>query len=532
MSKKSPRNPPQLEDFVAVPYRKPGLEQNAQHGQAAIPSSTTTKKGKKSQAKSTHQPSTSNRNPVGTDANPFTGIFPAKTQTADIIPPVVDESVEESPSATSSSKASSKTKFVPLFSAHGDELEIKLQGRHPCQCMCTRHDLINNCISCGRIVCVQEGSGPCFTCGSLVCTLEEAANLRRGGLDAEKTRRKIYGAEELTLDFKEILKVGGKDASLSKAEAHKALLLEFDRTAAQRTKIIDDQADYYNENTFMTPEQRKAIREKEKELRAVRFASKLEKNRQFDLDIAGRKFRSQADETSDMYDDPDIASRLDVNVNSEDVLNRLEEQLAHRNLPADTKTFEEELAAIPNLPRPVSALTKSNAFRLQDRELQEMSDKGLALSIMQPWGSFAVLGLKPHEGRTFYTAHRGKLWIASGSKMLPAGEVVQEENLIKALMDDQLIVFPEQYLTGYLLGCVDLVDCITQEEYQRRFPGGLLQQYPYIFLFDNPVELERKFPVSGQARIFSLDHRLHELAKRQPTKKPGKVWHPAERSLD
>lgn len=28
-------------------------------------------------------------------------------------------------------------------------------------------------MGCGKIVCVQEGSGPCFYCGTLVCTREE-----------------------------------------------------------------------------------------------------------------------------------------------------------------------------------------------------------------------------------------------------------------------------------------------------------------------------------------------------------------------
>lgn len=41
-------------------------------------------------------------------------------------------------------------------------------GRHACECQACRHPLINNCTSCGRIVCGQEGSGPCLFCGQLV----------------------------------------------------------------------------------------------------------------------------------------------------------------------------------------------------------------------------------------------------------------------------------------------------------------------------------------------------------------------------
>jgi len=62
-----------------------------------------------------------------------------------------------------------KKKFINLLS-HGN---ILLKGRHKCDCEANRHAVINNCINCGRIVCVQEGSGPCFFCGELVCSPDE-----------------------------------------------------------------------------------------------------------------------------------------------------------------------------------------------------------------------------------------------------------------------------------------------------------------------------------------------------------------------
>ena len=42
-----------------------------------------------------------------------------------------------------------------------------LPGRNPCQCQAQKHDLVNNCTKCGRIVCKQEGSGPCLFCSQL-----------------------------------------------------------------------------------------------------------------------------------------------------------------------------------------------------------------------------------------------------------------------------------------------------------------------------------------------------------------------------
>jgi len=41
-------------------------------------------------------------------------------------------------------------------------------GRKICYCQTTLHALVNNCASCGKIVCEQEGEGPCLFCGAWV----------------------------------------------------------------------------------------------------------------------------------------------------------------------------------------------------------------------------------------------------------------------------------------------------------------------------------------------------------------------------
>ncbi|KAG7232741.1 hypothetical protein CRUP_000650, partial [Coryphaenoides rupestris] len=67
-----------------------------------------------------------------------------------------------------SSSTKKKNKFVNLYAKEGEGgLAVMLPGRHACECLAQKHNLINNCISCGRIVCEQEGSGPCLFCGNL-----------------------------------------------------------------------------------------------------------------------------------------------------------------------------------------------------------------------------------------------------------------------------------------------------------------------------------------------------------------------------
>ena len=45
---------------------------------------------------------------------------------------------------------------MPLLSAEGQtKMTVRFPGRHPCQCLGQKHELVNNCLECGKIVCSQ-----------------------------------------------------------------------------------------------------------------------------------------------------------------------------------------------------------------------------------------------------------------------------------------------------------------------------------------------------------------------------------------
>lgn len=97
---------------------------------------------------------------------------------------------------------------------------IVFQQGKPCSCQARQHNLVSNCLSCGKIVCEQEGEGPCNFCGALV--LREGSTY--AGLD-----------ESMPLT---------SDAEAA-AEAYAKRLVDYDRNSAARTTVIDDQSDYY-----------------------------------------------------------------------------------------------------------------------------------------------------------------------------------------------------------------------------------------------------------------------------------------------
>jgi len=77
--------------------------------------------------------------------------------------------------------------------------------------------------------------------------------------------------------------------------------------SAKRTRVIDDESDYFatDSNQWLTSKQRSTLRSKEAELHAKRHASRRDRSRQVTLDFAGRRVIEEDRDfsTSAMADD-------------------------------------------------------------------------------------------------------------------------------------------------------------------------------------------------------------------------------------
>ena len=117
---------------------------------------------------------------------------------------------------------------------------------------------------------------------------------------------------------------------------------------------------------------------------------------------------------------------------------------------------------------PLKPDTNNNdMLRLQDQALQEMKDDGMCLSMHQPWASLLVMGIKKHEGRTWYTPYRGRLWIHAGSKQPDDCSIKEMESFYKVSYSNPNIKFPSAYPTSCLLGYIDLTDCLSADVYKE-----------------------------------------------------------------
>lgn len=426
-----------------------------------------------------------------------------------------------------SSSVKKKNKFVNLYAKEGrDKLAILLPGRQSCECLAQKHKLINNCLSCGRIVCEQEGSGPCLFCGSLVCTNEEQEILQRDSNKSQKLRKKLLGASEGSeRDYLPHQEAKMK-AGLEKAIQHKEKLLEFDKNSVKRTQVLDDESDYFatDSNQWLSPCERDALRKREEELRELRHASR--KDRKITLDFAGRRVLDEGENLSPYLQklDETVKSitagtfgKTPKNSNSSDRQHLRE--LVNPNIVQAAPQWVDvggSSSSRKTSSKTVSSAEKSerSRLRLQDRELQEISDGGWCLSMHQPWASLLVKGIKRVEGRTWYTSHRGRLWIAAAANKPTPQEIAQVEDMHRRMYKKEP-QFPSEYPTGCLLGCVNVTDCLSQEQFREQYPQICEDSTsPFVFICSSPQELVVKFPMKGKHKIWKLESQSHQSAKK------------------
>jgi ribosomal protein S15P/S13E len=386
-----------------------------------------------------------------------------------------------------STGAKKKTKYYNLYDKDGKLNDVvMLKGRVKCDCQATKHKLINNCLECGRIVCDQEGSGNCMFCGNLVCTEEEL------NLINSQTKKGDHLKKTLTTEKRQ--------RGLEEAVAQRDRLLKYDRESQQRTVVLDDESDYFKSNSvWLSDSERKKLNELEEKLRGKKHAGRLEQKVTFDF--AGRQ----------IFEEPLLSKEIENQILQE-IVNVTSQNNSYSNVHPDlanvAPVFDESIlqTSFPKLKKSSSGFD-GVYNRVQDKEFQEMSDLKSCLSMHQPWASLLVAGIKIHEGRTWHTFHKGRLWIASTAKPAEQEEIKALEDFYRMHYQNENIQFPTQYPNSVLLGCVEVTDCLPQEEYRKLYPDGESES-PFVLICENPQELPVKFPIKGQHKICKLNLNL------------------------
>ncbi|KAI8147226.1 putative zinc finger motif, C2HC5-type-domain-containing protein [Fennellomyces sp. T-0311] len=230
-------------------------------------------------------------------------------------------------SNTTSESSKKKKKNEMTLEAALKELDIKTSTeengkRRPCQCQATKHPLLTiapNCLNCGKIICTVEGTGPCSFCGTPVLSKEQQVALiaeakrkraeEKQRMNAEQMSSKKRSKAPATPSVAYASKVSGQFVPLNayqepnfdvdreeqnrqKAEAHKEKLLEFQRTSAKRTTVIDQATDFTlptdQSNPWLTPQER-ALEMKKKQANMKRLLKSDQKRRVMSINVQTRQ---------------------------------------------------------------------------------------------------------------------------------------------------------------------------------------------------------------------------------------------------
>ncbi|KAG0312134.1 hypothetical protein BGZ99_009678 [Dissophora globulifera] len=242
--------------------------------------------------------------------------------------------------------------------------------RKPCYCLATKHKLnvfAPNCLKCGKIICALEGPGPCTFCGNPVVSIDQqqamVLELKREKAVLAKQRamatskKKAKASAVSTAGYAS--KLGGgmsaatgaaggwveldrsqnnssngmtEDEELeeamkaSLAQAHKEKLLEYDRTSARRSHVIDQATDFVlpgdRPNLWLTEDERQqeATKAKQNLEKVTAAASGFQRAKVMTIDVVNRRVvvepsaGSRAVEEEDEEDDavPEPVSIFDM----------------------------------------------------------------------------------------------------------------------------------------------------------------------------------------------------------------------------
>ncbi|CAO3654636.1 unnamed protein product [Mucor fragilis] len=318
-----------------------------------------------------------------------------KSQTNELRAAAFPSENKQAPTTNAAAKKEKKTsKKEMTLEAALKELDIKAETpgkkRKPCQCQATKHPLLTaapNCLNCGKIICTAEGVGPCSFCESPVLSKEQQV-----ALIAEAKRKRAEQKQAQNQPAKRApgsansggraayaSKLGGghvssydspyqssdDDDSRLKAEQHKEKLLEFQRTSAQRSTVIDQATDFElptdQSNPWLTSQEKALMLKKQQSnLRRVERKGQSNRHKVMTIDVQTKQVKVQDADSSSSSDDDEATqpvTKMDLS----------KKKASNDNSSAGTYAYNPLLKGI-EAPKFVGKSTKKTKGQLRRKE--------------------------------------------------------------------------------------------------------------------------------------------------------------------
>jgi hypothetical protein len=136
-----------------------------------------------------------------------------------------------------------------------------------------------------------------------------------------------------------------------------------------------------------------------------------------------------------------------------------------------------------------------------------------AITVLQPWASLLLAGAKRFETRSWQTAHRGRLAIHAGRRLLPAARALCLHEPFRTLLRDAGFPQVEALSLGAVLGTVELVRCTRIEDLDleticaEEQALGDFRPGRWAWELRDPRPLPVPVPATGRLGVFLLPAR-------------------------
>ncbi|KAL3995011.1 putative zinc finger motif C2HC5-type family protein [Acanthocheilonema viteae] len=399
-------------------------------------------------------------------------------------------------------------------------------GRHRCNCQARVHKLIRNCISCGRVVCEQEGSGPCMFCGELVCTREERELLNQQSRKSVELYNRLLGCDNDETVNGGVFSLASVGSALAKAEQYKNKLLTADSNAEMRTHIHDLESDYYNteNNIYLTKAEREAIMARKEELKELRMRQRRALIVDFDLEKASV---SETKERCEDAHDPVIESillssrrRQQTEVSKpvakwapDGFVPKYNSQMKRKNNHQHNSDDEGDM--------------EDEAFMMLSDEMMymEVARKGYSMGIVQPVATLLAYGFRRHLAWNEDVDVRGPVLIAAKSKAVSKNAIEKEiSHFCHSFPNNDIEkhILPSEFPSGAIVGRALLTDCLSMKEYEGKYSNRECSaaEGSHVLIFDVFEPLLIPIPhIPPSDSIYQVDKQLLTVIKQilEPT---------------
>ncbi|KJH45848.1 hypothetical protein DICVIV_08109 [Dictyocaulus viviparus] len=385
----------------------------------------------------------------------------------------------------------------------GDQL---LPGRHPCNCQARIHALVRNCSGCGKIVCIQEGSGPCFFCGTFVCTMEEREIIDKGTQKGVQLFNRLMG-RKVDDGLANKLSLQSIGTELQRAKQFRNKLIDADANFELQTKINDLESDYscIENNPYLTLEEREAIIQRRLELKDIK--EKCRRNIVMNLS-ATEHIESQIDSIND----PVIQSIIEKSSERRRAADAVEQTAINAHWVPKGFVPKYEKTSGSHFESNTEEFTDIDSLRLMNEEIRkfEVERRGYAITLPQPCASLAVHGAVKYVRWTEDINLKGPIIVTSTAKPVNSEDI---KNFVRDYeLQDESDYSEDDFQSASIVGRVFVEDCVSFQEFVTECNIPLFGEGDFVLIFSSVQPLVIPVPYVSKAPFFQLEEEmLHVL---------------------